>query len=57
MLAGYGVGLFANLEATANDWIHVRKTICPNAKLAGHYAKRLARYRHLLELLQQWAEQ
>jgi len=54
LLAGYGVGLFRNLDSAAHDWIRTGRTIRPERKRASHYESRVARYRRLLELLQEW---
>ena len=54
LLAGYGVGLFRSLDAVASDWIQTGHVVRPDRKRASHYETRLARYRRLLELLQEW---
>lgn len=54
LVAGYGVGLFRSLDAVAGDWIETGDVIQPDRKRASHYETRLARYRRLLELLQEW---
>lgn len=56
LLAGLGVGLFSDLDATASAWIQLGKTFTPNRDRAAHYASRLARYQRLLEFLGDWAE-
>ena len=56
LLAGHGVGLFPDLDEAARRWITTRPGVAPDPTLAGHYAARLARYRRLLDLLQQWTE-
>jgi sugar (pentulose or hexulose) kinase len=57
LLAGYGVGLFRNLDATAKRWITTGHVVRPDRRLTPHYAQRLARYRRLLELLNQWGKE
>ena len=56
LLAGFGVGLFANLDQTASAWIQLGKTVTPNRDLLEHYGQRLARYERLLNVLGDWAE-
>lgn len=55
LLAGYGVGLFRSLDAVAGDWIQTGHVVRPDRKQANHYQSRVARYRRLLELLQEWS--
>ncbi len=55
LVAGYGIGLFRSLDAVAGDWIQTGDVIRPDRKRAGHYRRRVARYRQLLELLQEWS--
>jgi xylulokinase len=54
LLAGYGVGLFRSLDAVASDWIQTGHVVRPDRKRTSHYQTRRARYRRLLELLQEW---
>ncbi len=56
LVAGYGIGLFRSLDAAASDWIRTGARVRPDRGLAAHYAARLACYRRLLELLDQWAD-
>ena len=56
MLAGYGVGLFTELDATAQQWIKTGRIVRPNRRREAHYVERLARYQRLLTLMQQWSE-
>jgi xylulokinase len=55
LLAGYGVGLFESLDEAASAWVKPGKLIRPERALRTHYAERLARYRGLLDSLNQWA--
>jgi xylulokinase len=55
LLAGYGIGLFTDLNATAQQWIGTRSAFQPDRQLAGYYAERLARYQQLLEILNAWS--
>jgi xylulokinase len=55
LVAGYGVGLFRSLDAAASNWIRTGRVIRPDRKRASHYKTRLARYRRLLGLLQEWS--
>jgi xylulokinase len=55
LVAGFGVGLFKDLDAAARAWIKTGRATLPERKLAGHYARRLARYERLLEGLNQWS--
>ncbi len=54
LVAGFGVGLFKDLDAAARAWIKTGRVTLPERKLAGHYARRLVRYEGLLELLNKW---
>lgn len=56
MLAGFGVGLFDDLDKTAAKWVRTGKSIPANPRMAQHYRQRLERYERLLAALQQWAE-
>lgn len=56
LLAGYGAGLFTNLEKTAKRWIQTGKLTRPNRQRADHYAKRSQMYQSLMNSLNQWAE-
>jgi xylulokinase len=56
MLAGYGVGLFDDLDKTAAQWVRTGKRIPSNPRMAHHYRQRLDRYERLLEAMQHWAE-
>ena len=51
MVAGFGVGVLKDLPSAANQWIRLGRTTLPDAAQAGHYARRLARYRRLLNVL------
>lgn len=55
LLAGYGVGLVRDLDATARQWIHTGRAFPPERRLAGYYRARLDRYQRLLELLEGWS--
>lgn len=55
LVAGFGVGLFRNLDAAACTWITTGRVTLPDRKLASYYGKRLARYHHLLKELNQWS--
>ncbi len=55
LLAGYGVGLWKNLDTAATRWLQTGERFRPQRKLANHYQLRLARYRHLVALLNEWA--
>ncbi len=55
LLAGYGVGLFKDLDATARSWIGTGRDFEPDHRLAGYYSARLDRYQHLLDALNAWS--
>ena len=55
MLAGYGVGVFTDLDRTAREWIRTGSVFSPNRQMATHYAIRSERYQQLLELMHQWS--
>jgi xylulokinase len=56
LLAGYGVGLIGNLDATAQRWVGRGATVAPRPALAAHYCARLDRYRRLLDAMQPWCD-
>lgn len=56
LLAGYGVGLFGDLNAAARRWIDTGHAVRPQKNLAAHYRRRLDRYQTLLEAMCQWAD-
>jgi xylulokinase len=56
LVAGLGVGMFDDLDRTAREWIKTGKATAPDRALAGHYAKRLARYERLLDAMNRWSE-
>ena len=51
MLAGFGVGLFSDLNAAACRWVRVLPGAAPDRGYAAHYRKRIQRYRQLLGIL------
>jgi sugar (pentulose or hexulose) kinase len=52
LLAGYGAGLFANLDQTAKKWISLGETISPNLENTKHiYPKRISRYTKLTNVI------
>ncbi len=56
LLAGYGAGLLADLDAAARSWIKTEKPVRPVRGTAGHYRARLARYRQMLDWAHAWSE-
>jgi xylulokinase len=57
LLAGFGVGVFPDLDRAARKWIATGRRTAPDRKHARHYARRFDRYQELLELLNHWSEQ
>jgi xylulokinase len=55
LLAGWGVGLFDNLDAAARAWIKTGQAVCPDPALAAHYRGRLAGYERLLDQMDGWS--
>lgn len=55
LLAGYGAGLFKDLDATARSWIGTGREFKPDRRVAGHYSARLDRYQRLLLTLNAWS--
>jgi xylulokinase len=55
LLAGFGAGLFDDLDAAARRWIKTENTLRPNRSHASHYRARLCGYRKLLDLMGQWS--
>ncbi len=56
MLAGYGVGLWKNLDIAVAQWLRKGNRFRPQRKLGDFYQTRLERYKRLLDVLDQWAE-
>jgi len=56
LLAGFGVGLFRSLDATAEQWIETGPAVTPNRALRAHYDARMKRYADLLERLYAWGK-
>ncbi|HOS03525.1 MAG TPA: FGGY family carbohydrate kinase [Candidatus Hydrogenedentes bacterium] len=52
LVAGYGVGLFSDLSATARKWIRIRKAVRPRKAMAAYNASRLVKYEEMLALLE-----
>jgi xylulokinase len=48
LLAGFGAGLFDNLDAAARRWVKTANAVRPDPSLAAHNRARLAGYRRLL---------
>ena len=55
LLAGFGVGLVKNLDATARQWIGTGRVFRPDPRQAGNFQTRLDRYQYLLEILNAWS--
>jgi len=56
LLAGFGVGLVKDLDATARRWIGAGGAFRPQPRLAGCFPVRLERYERLLEILNAWSD-
>jgi xylulokinase len=57
LLAGFGVGLIADLDAAARRWVGRGAALAPRPALAAHYCARLDRFRRLLDAMQPWCDQ
>jgi xylulokinase len=55
ILAGWGVGLFDNLQSTADRWVQTGNRFPPRSEWAAHFQQRVARYRTLIDRLNDWA--
>ncbi|MFN0125904.1 MAG: FGGY-family carbohydrate kinase [Verrucomicrobiales bacterium] len=55
MLAGVGVGIFADAAAAAERWVRLGRRFEPDPAWADHYDNRLRRYESLLNSLHQWS--
>jgi xylulokinase len=52
LLAGYGAGLFTNLDQTAKKWISLGETILPNLNNSKYlYPKRISKYTKLINTI------
>lgn len=56
LLAGYGVGLIKDLDATARRWISTDIAVRPDRRVAHYSQARLDRYQRLLETLNAWSD-
>jgi len=56
LLAGYGVGLIADLDDAARKWIRTDDAVRPQPAFAAHYRMRVDRYRLLLDAMQNWSD-
>lgn len=56
LLAGFGVGLIKDLDATARQWIGTGRAFRPDPRQAGSYQARLDRYQRLLAMLNAWSD-
>ena len=57
LLAGFGVGLFKDIDRAAHKWIKRGTVTQPDLNETGCYSKRLKRYRELLDQLNHWTIQ
>ena len=55
LLAGFGVGLVKDLDRSAQAWVGKGARTKSTHRESVHYARRLRRYRQLLEHLNTWA--
>ncbi len=55
LLAGFGVGLLADLDKAASQWIQTGTATSPNRRHARLYEARYRRYVDLLEKLNEWS--
>jgi xylulokinase len=56
LVAGYGVGLVKDLDATARRWIRAGRAVKPDPRWRGHYETRRAAYESALNLLNTWSK-
>jgi xylulokinase len=56
MLAGYGVGLFKNLDSIARKWGAKGASYTPDKKLKGFYVSLIKKYEYLLKGLSRYYE-
>ena len=56
LLAGFGLGLFPDLDAAARRWVKTGQASKPRRLWRDHYAVRLRRYEALLDTLNSWSE-
>ena len=55
LLAGYGVGVLKDIDATAGQWIRTGTVTEPDARHAAGCGRRIERYASLLEAINGWA--
>lgn len=56
LLAGYGVGLVSDLDATARQWLGLDAAFLPDRRRAETRRTRRERYRRLLTVLKDWSD-
>lgn len=57
LLAGFGVGLFSDLAAAAQQWILMGATTMPDLKKMPLYQQRIARYAKFIEAINHVSEE
>jgi len=57
LLAGHAAGLFKDLDAVAHRWARAGAVVIPSRSIRAQAARRLARYRQLLDHLNAWSLQ
>ncbi len=56
LLAGFGVGLFSNLDRAASQWIEMGDTIQPDPKKSSFYQHRIVRYADFMDAINRVSE-
>jgi xylulokinase len=56
MLAGFGVGVFADLNQVAQRWVSIDSRTNPDPELHGSYQTRTEKYEELIEILNRFHE-
>ena len=56
LLAGFGVGLFRNLDDAAGQWVKTGRVTRPDLRRRDYYAERVERYKSLLAVMNEWSE-
>ena len=56
LLAGFGVGLFSDLDQAAKQWIEMGETTTPKAERVSFYQERITRYADFMDAINRVSE-
>jgi len=53
LLAGFGIGLFKDIDPVINNWIQTKNEFYPNAEMHAFYQERLKKYIKIIQFLKE----